>query len=83
MGGIKVAAYGRQVHGFLAYSPNGITNDRWLVDAFRFSFPVFVLMDCSWVIRQSSYHRGLFQCLRVWDVSRRPRQKYKTSNIQL
>lgn len=82
MGGIKVAAYERKALGFIAYNPNGITN-RWLVDAFRFSFSVFVFKDCSWVIKQSSFQRGLFQHSRVWDVSRRPRQKYKTSKYSM
>jgi hypothetical protein len=77
MGGIKVAAYGRAAHGFFAYSLHGITNRR-LVDASRFSF-LFVFKDRSWVIRQSSCPRGLYYSLRIWDVSRTPRQKYKIS----
>jgi hypothetical protein len=79
MGGIKVAAYEPAAHGFLAYRPNGISNyiRWWLGDASRFSFSAFVFKDCTWVIRQSSCHRRIFCCGRVWDVSRRPKQKYK------
>lgn len=74
MGGIKVAASGPAAHGFLAYL--SIANNRSLGDASYVSFSVFVFMDCSGVIKLSSYPLGLF-CERGWDVSRRPRQKYK------
>ena len=78
MGGIKVAASRPAADSFLAYSPNWhCHNIRWLGDASRFSFFVFVIMDCSWVVRQSSYHRRLFCTGRIWDVARRPRQKHK------
>ena len=75
MGGIKVAASGPAAHGFLAYL--SIANNRSWGNASHVVFSASVFMDCSGVMKFSSYALGLFFCGRVWDVSRRPRQKNK------